>query len=109
MSFFDASAYDNLSSSSSDDTDGEETVGVVKPTSGASPGVDTTGRDTGKDDDDDFDADASLKGNKDTPTTLPSASDVVRALVLAGRKAQSLEIESSGESRGPARPFFLVI
>ena len=37
------------------------------------------------------------------------ASDVVRALVLAGRKAQSLGIESSGESRGPARPFFLVI
>jgi hypothetical protein len=102
MSFFDASAYDNLSSSSSDDTDDEETVGVVKPTGGASPGVETTRRDTGKDDDDD-DFDASLKGNKDTPTTLPSASDVVRALDGSNAALEISELVASHAMRPTMR------
>lgn len=102
MSFFDASAYDNLSSSSSDDTDDGETVGVVKPTGGASSGVESTGRDTEKDDVD-ADADASLKGNKDKPTTLPSALDVVRALDGSNAALEISEIVASHAMRPTMR------
>lgn len=107
MSFFDASAYDNLSSSSSDDSDDEETAGV-KPTGGASSGVESTGRDTGKDADAadaDADADASLKGTKDKPTppTLPSASDVVRALDGSNAALEISELVASHAMRPTMR------
>jgi len=104
MSFFDASAYDNLSSSSSDDTDDEETVGVKATVGGASSGVESTGRDTGKDDDA-ADADASLKGNKDKPTppTLPSASDVVRALDGSNAALEISELVASHAMRPTMR------
>jgi len=97
MSFFDASAYDNLSSSS-DATDDDETVE-------ASPfGVDASaaGRDAEKDD---ASRVSSLKGEeKPTPVpTLPSAADVVRALDGSNARGEISELVASHAMRPTMR------